>query len=376
MSTTLQDTLKTLADGAAARAGRSDDEAHRATLDGLLGTVRRRRAVRHTGTAVAGASLVAALAVGGSQLTGGRGARSIPGATGPGAEIGPGGLNQAQQLALVNNLGIECGKPFTLKMTEVPNLAPISTIDAARVTRGTDYEVAVAYTINGPGATSVLARFSMAAVIVRDGTVVGFAAGRPLPGSLEEDDGTDAILRLRMPSLMNCSGPDTPAPDGQYEMYNVEGRIDDTGATQVTGVLGTLPIAVPDWATYAPQGDATPDVAPGDGTVASTRITDPSGALGRGATFGTTYALFTPPALDGKNLVVRFNADGSVPHDADGTVPLWTSSLGLPSDVYTAGGFTATWVPSPEGFKIMKDGVTLVWSTTGRTPTPTATPTR
>jgi len=368
MSTTLQDTLKTLADGAAARAGRSDDEAHRATLDGLLGTVRRRRAVRHTGTAVAGASLVAALAVGGSQLTGGP--RTRPGAT------GPGGLSQAQQLALVNSLGIECGKPFTLKMTDQPFRGPIATVDAARFTRGTDYAVAVGYYINGLDAATVLARYDMAAVMVRGGTVVGFAAGRPLPGSLEADDGTVAILRLRMPSLMNCSGPDTPTPDGLYEMYNVEGSIDDAGATQVTGVVGPLEVAVPDWATYAPQGDATPDVAPGDGTNASLRITDPSDALGMNSTGGGTYLLFTPPELDGKNLVVRFNADGSVPHDADGTVPLWTSSLGGPSDVYTAGGFTATWVPSPEGFKIMKAGATLAWYTTGRAPAPTATSTR
>jgi hypothetical protein len=79
--------------------------------------------------------------------------------------------------------------------------------------------------------------------------------------------------------------------------------------------------------------DATPYAAPGDGTVASLRITDPLGALGMNSTGGGTYILFTPPALDGKNLVVRFNADGSVPHDADGTVPLWTSFLGGPSDV-------------------------------------------
>jgi hypothetical protein len=125
--------------------------------------------------------------------------------------LGTGGHQERRRPpgALVNNLGIECGKPFTLKLTEVPNLAPISTIDAARSSRGTDYEVAVGYVIKGPEATSVLARFSMAAVIVRDGTVVGFAAGRPLPGSLEEDNGTVAILRLHMPRLMNCSGPDT-----------------------------------------------------------------------------------------------------------------------------------------------------------------------
>lgn len=342
MSTTLQDTLKTLADGAAARAGRSDDEAHRATLDGLLGTVRRRRAVRHTGTAVAGASLVAALAVGGSQLTGGP--RTRPGAT------GPGGLSQAQQLALVNSLGIECGKPFTLKMTDQPFRGPIATVDAARFTRGTDYAVAVGYYINGLDATTVLARYDMAAVMVRGGTVVGFAAGRPLPGSLEADDGTVAILRLRMPSLMNCSGPDTPTPDGLYEMYNVEGSIDDAGATQVTGVMGTRKIAVP---TPAPDGAASGAPLP------SLQVTEVSGGLGTSSSVGSDTVAFSPPELGGRQLVIRYAADWSIPHDANGAVPLWTSQDGGALTEYAGGVFSATWVPGLDAVVMAKDGVTV-----------------
>ena len=346
MSTTLQDTLRTLADGAAARAGRSDDEAHRATLAGLLGTVRRRRAVRHTGTAVAGASLVGAIAVGGSQLTGGDAGRVVPGAT------GGGDLSQAAQLALVNDLGVECGKPFTLSRTNPaftsPGMHQPRKLIGSQQT-GFSLPLGLGNGDQPPETTP----WAFATVITEDGQVVGFAAGRPDASTLVKGAEGYFDLRLRLPSLKNCGGADAATPDGAYQLYVLEAKDDAAGVPRLTGVLGPAEL---------PIVNGTPGYPP-DSTSWAEAPTDSNFLLGHELTIGSSTMAWTPPDLGGRELVIQFEPDGSFPHDANGTIQLWTRSGTDEMTPYDGGTFTASYVATTRAVEMKKDGVLLTTMT-------------
>jgi len=339
MSTTLQDTLKTLADGAAARAGRSDDEAHRATLDGLLGTVRRRRAVRHTGTAVAGASLVAALAVGGSQLT--EGQRTRPGAA------GRGDLSQAQQLALVNSLGVECGKPFTLSRTD-PVFASPGMHQPHKLIGSQQTGFSLRLSLGNGDQPPETTPWAFATVVTQDGQVVGFAAGRPEASTMVKNTEGYFDLRLRLPSLGNCSGADAATPDGAYQLYILEAKDDAAGVPRLTGLLGPAEL---------PIVNGTPGYPPDSLSWAEAQ-TDSYVLLGHESSIGSSTMAWTPPDLGGRELVIKFEPDGSFPHDANGTIQLWTRGTGTMTP-YDGGAFTASYVTATRAVEIRKDGVLL-----------------
>lgn len=342
MSTTLQDTLMALADGAAARAGRSDDEAHRGALDALVGTVRRRRAVRHTGTAVASASLVGAIAVGGSQLTGGDDGPVVPGAT------GPGGLDQAAQLSVVNTLGVECGKPFTLKQTD-----PVFTSPGMHQPRkmigsqqtGFSLRLSLGNGDQPPETTP----WAFATVVMQDGQVVGFAAGRPEASTMVKNTEGYFDLRLRLPSLGNCSGADAATPDGAYQLYILEAKDDAAGVPRLTGVLGPAELPIVDGAPGYPPDASSFAEAPTDSYV----------LLGHESSLGSSTMAWTPPDLGGRELVIKFEPDGSFPHDANGTIQLWTRSGTGKMTPYDGGAFTASYVTATRAVEIRKNGVLL-----------------
>jgi hypothetical protein len=341
MSTTLQDSLAALADGAAARAGRSDDEARRATLGDLVGTVRRRRAVRHAGSAVAGSSLIAALAVGGSQLAGGRDPR-------PG-EIGPGGMDQAEQLSLVNSLGIQCGKPFTLNQTDPvftsPGVHQPHLLIGSQKT-GFSLRMMLGDPENPPAATTP---WSFATIITLDGQTVGFGAGRPTTETLVKNAEGWFDFRFKFPSLMNCKGVDAATPDDAYQMYILEGQDDAKGIPRLVGVLGPAQLPIVNGAPGYPPGSPSFKMD----------MTESAGILGTQSSQSKDTMAWTVPELGGRDLVIRFQPDGSFPREADGTIQLWIHTGTETLTPYSEGTYTASYMAASGAVEIKRNGVLL-----------------